>query len=479
MDLGILPMFARDRNGTAYSLRRRLTVAMMIGFIVILAVVSVGLWSYARNAANSTYDLLLDGASIAVLERVSMAPDGVAVDFPPSALEILGLAQEDRVFYRIFNGRGETLTGSPDLPLPENDRQGLRDRFFDVVHGGETVRFIIRGRPVPGPAQPQWINVQIGQTRAARDALQWELFTNGLIGLTALAVIGLIFVRIGINMALRPLSGIEADIRDREPSDLDPLKATPPREVESLINAINAFMRRLGTSKDNAQTFIADVAHQMRTSLSSLRGQIDLAAEQEDPEAARERLHKAADQVARTIRLTNQLLSHAMVIHRADSRVRDRVDLADLVKSALEEIIREETDANIDYEFSKLDGAGPMEIAGDAVALREALRNVLDNARKHGGVGGIVKIELTGRQLNGEPAVVIAVEDDGPGIAPEEYENVVKRFYALGGKGDSGIGLAIVKAVVEGHEGRLTLGRACGGGLRVEMILPEGGGNQA
>lgn len=468
-------MHGTTKGGTAYSLRRRLMVAMMVGFIIILSVVSVGLWGYARNAANSTYDLLLDGASIAVLERISMTPEGVAIDFPPSALEILGLAREDRVFYRIFTGNGQTLTGRSDLPLPRRGGKNPESQFYDADYSGETVRFILRGRQIPGPKAPQWINVQIGQTRAARDEMQRDLFSNGLLGLTALAVIGLIFVRIGINLALRPLSGIEADIRSREPSDLAPLKATPPREVESLIGTINAFMRRLETSKDNAQTFIADVAHQLRTSLSSLRGQLELAAEQKDPKLAAARLEKASDQVGRTIRLTNQLLSHAMVIHRADSQLRDRVDIEALVKTALEEIIRDDVDSRMDYEFH-MDEArvGDMVVAGDAIALREALRNVIDNARKHGASGGLVRIELSDQLVAGNPAIAIAVEDNGPGVAPEEYDNVLKRFYTIGGKGESGIGLAIVKAVVEGHEGTLSLSKASGGGLRVQMVLPVG-----
>lgn len=474
-------MLAKNSRAASYSLRRRLMVAMMAGFIIILGIISIGLWGYARNAANRTYDLLLDGSAIAILERVSMTPDGVNVDFPPSALEILGLAEEDRVFYRIFTGTGETLTGDPALPLPEGYEAGQDGRFFDADYSGEKVRFITRGRHVPGPSQPQWIDVQIGQTRAARDAMQRDLFSKGLLGLTALAFIGLVFVRIGISLAMRPLSGIEADIRGREPSDLAPLRAVPPREVESLINSINAFMRRLETSKDNAQNFIADVAHQMRTSLSSLRGQLELAVEQGDPEAARSRLEKAREQAARTIRLTNQLLSHAMVIHRAESRPRERVDLVALVKSVLEETIRNEIDEAVEFEFSMDDDRGHgMTIAGDAVALREALRNVIDNALKHGKDGAVVRLELRDRELEGAPAIAIAVEDNGPGIAPREYDNVVRRFYTLGGKGDTGIGLAIVKAVIESHDGRLEFKEAAGGGLRVEMILPAGfdGGHQ-
>ena len=465
-------MRGRTERQSPYSLRRRLMVVMTGGFLVVLSLISIGLWSYARNAANETYDLLLKGSAISILERISLSPQGYALDFPPSALEILGLAEDDRVFYRVFDLSGTTITGDPDLPLPPALSPAETPIAFDAAYSGEPVRFVVQGRTLLGQDRPQWVGVQIGQTRSARNALHFNIFSTGLVGLTLLAVVSLVFVRVAISRAMRPLSGIEADIRRREPTDLSPLRAQPPREIESLIGTINDFMRRLDVSKDNAQTFIADVAHQIRTALATLEGHLQLAENKADGASMRLRLDKARDQTGRTINLTNQLLSHAMVIHRADNEVRETIDLKAVIASVLEEVVRSPAAAGAEFAFEQNLPDRQVRLTGDPLAVREALLNLVQNALQHG--GKTISIELSRHRVDGVAHVVLAVEDDGPGIAPSERGQVTDRFYTLGESAGSGIGLAIVKAVVESHDGGLELGEAASGGLRAAMTLPTG-----
>jgi two-component system sensor histidine kinase TctE len=468
---------ASEVRTAPYSLRRRLTIGMTAGFLVILAVLSIGLWSYARNAANQTYDLLLAGSAIAILERVSPTPEGLTIDIPSSALEIVGLAKEDRVFYRIFRLGGQTLTGAPDLPLPSGARTADEPRFFDAPYSGETARFILQGKLIIEPTGPDWILLQLGHTRIARDEMQLDLFSKGVAGLVAIAAIGLFFMRLGINRAMAPLSGIEADIRGREPADMTPLDAQPPREVEGLIGAINDFMLRLVASKEHAQSFIADVAHQMRTSLAALQGQLQMAAEQDDPERMRQRLERASEQATRTIRLTNQLLSHAMVTHRGIDGPVERIELMPLIRAAVEEFLRNPQTGGIDIAVLHDElPAGSATLVADPVALREALRNLLDNAARHGPAESRIDIGMAPTHLDGRPAVRISVDDSGSGIPEEEREKVVERFYSLNrAGGGSGIGLSIVSAVARSHGGRLTLGESRLGGLRVELDMPAEG----
>lgn len=465
---------AAPARAAPYSLRRRLTIGMSAGFLGVLCVLSVGLWSYAVNAANRTYDLLLAGSVIAVLERVVPTPEGIAIDFPPSALEIVGLARDDRVFYRIFARDGETLTGEAGLPLPQGVARVETPAFFDAVHGGERARFVLQGKFLTVPGGPQWVYVQLGHTRLARDALQFDLFSKGMAGLVATAALGLFFVRFGINLAMAPLAGIEGEIRRREPSDMTPLAAVPPREVEGLIGAINDFMARLVTSKEHAQSFIADVAHQMRTSLAALQGQLQLAAEQADPQQRQARLARACDQAARTIRLTNQLLSHAMVTHRGIDAPVERAALLPLIRTAVEEVLRDPATAEIDIAVACDGLAGEQAaVVGDAVALREAIRNLLDNAVRHGPRANRIEIGLSPGRVDGRPALRLSVEDAGPGIPAADRDRVLERFCSLDrATGGSGLGLSIVAAVARSHGGRLTLADSPLGGLRVALDLP-------
>ena len=461
-----------------YSLRRRLMAAMLAGFAVIMTALAIGLWSYARGAADTTFDLLLDGAAIAILDSVTDTPAGLQVDMPNSALEILGLAERDRVFYRVSTTDGKVLTGDADLPDPP--ARGTRGtgvaperQFFDAPHGGEMVRFVRRQQAVPGVSGPVEVVVEVGQTRVARDLVQRDLFVDGMAVLTVLALIGLVFVQFAIHLAMRPLVGIEADIQGRDPANLSPLRALPPREIAGLIAAINGFMRRLGASKDNAETFIADVSHQIRTSLSALRGQLELASETADPATQRARVAKAADQASRTIRLTNQLLAHAMVIHRADTAPREVVDMVDIARGLIEEAGRRTQDAGEpEFEVQVTPESEALVVRGDPVTLREAMRNLVDNALRHAGAAPLVRIALSRGALDGQSALDLRVEDNGPGIPAADRTRARQRFISLGARGGSGLGLAIVEAAVSAHGGRLELDTSPEGGLSARLLLP-------
>lgn len=458
---------------------------MGAGVVAVTAVLTIALWNYAAVAANRTYDLLLKGAAIAVLESVTLGPQGIAIDIPPSALETLGLARDDRVFYRIFrystSGKDtavspQTLTGSNDLPLPGNPdwpevtRNG-GEVFFDAPYSSSMTRFIVRTEALPGLARDQRLAVEIGQTRIARDALWHDMIIRGMAGLSVLAVASLLLLRFGINRAMRPLSGVEAAIRDREPTDFSPLEAETPREIESLIRAINGFMARLSTSRENIQTFIADVAHQMRSALATLDGRLAHALETTDPDELRRRTQRARDQSRQAVELTNQMLSHAMVIHRADSQLSDRVDLVTLVRSSIEDMFRTPHNAAVEIEVEMDPAAnGTFEVHGDALSLREALVNLIGNAIRHAGPTCRIRLTLSSNLRGGR--IRLGVEDDGPGIAVDDLEKVRSRFVSLGGTAGTGLGLAIVEAVARSHGGTLHLARSDLGGLAATLDLP-------
>ena len=471
-------MFATRTPDRPYSLRRRLMAAMLAGFTVIMAALAFGLWNYARDAADTTFDLMLDGAAIAILESVTATPSGIQVDIPNSALEILALVEGDRVFYQVSTADGMVLTGNNDLPAPPGQRSRASlpaaDRqFFDAPHTGEAVRFVRRQLSVPGITGPVEVAVQVGQTRGARNVMQHDLFFRGMATLAVLALIGLICVQSAIHLAMRPLAGIEADIQGRDPANLAPLRAQPPREIAGLIVAINGFMRRLDASKDNAESFIADVAHQIRTSLSALRGQLELASETVDAVTQRTRVAKAAEQASRTIRLTNQLLAHAMVIHRADTAPHEDVDMIDIARGLIEEISRSPDDsAEPEFEVQVAPGTETLMVSGDPVSLREAMRNLVDNALRHAGEAPLVRIALSRGELGGQTALDLRVEDNGPGIAEADRTRARQRFSSLGSRGGSGLGLAIVEASVTAHGGRLDLDVSPEGGLSARLLLP-------
>ncbi len=119
------------RAGAHYSLRRRLMTAMSIGFALLLVIISIFLIGFTRNAANKSYDLLLAGAALSILEKVSYADEEIAIDLPHSALDILSLAPQDRVFYSLTTEDGTLLTGDPKLAEITDSEKSAAPSFSD------------------------------------------------------------------------------------------------------------------------------------------------------------------------------------------------------------------------------------------------------------------------------------------------------------------------------------------------------------
>ncbi|MDP5085512.1 MAG: extracellular solute-binding protein [Yoonia sp.] len=454
----------------SYSLQRRLLSMMAFGFAVLLLIISFLLWNYARGAANRTYDLLLAGAALSVLERVSPGANGPSVDLPSSAMEILALAPDDRVVYRVFSPDTGVITGTSDLPFPADIPLQATPVFFDAAYG-DPFRFVVQGRQMNSPQGRLWVVVQIGQTLDARRAQQMSFFLNGMTGLAGISLIGLGFVWLAIRRALSPLRRIEADLRARAPGDLTPFEGAPPREISGLLEAINSFIARLDRNLRLTEGFIADVAHQTRTSLSALQGHLSLAADSSDLAKMQGRLTRAERQAERTVRLTNQLLANAMVIHRSDRATLKPVALKPVVRDTLAEMLRDSRMRKIVVTFDADHVAdGEDMLIADALSVREALRNLIDNAVRHGPPDNKIDIALDVE----DDALVLKVEDAGPGIAEADRARATERFSSI--KQDtagSGLGLAIVQAVADGHGAKMRLATSRNGGLAVTIAFPR------
>ena len=450
--------------GRSRSIAWRLTLLLTLLLTIAAAGTLAAALSYGQTAATRAFDRLLTGAALQIAERISVEEGETVIDIPLSAFGLLSLASEDRIFYRIIGPGGETLTGDESFPLP--DARGGVDAplLYDTEFSGEAVRAIsmrrfLAERAVRGP-----ITVIVAQTLRARSELAGEIVARAVIGVVIAGGVTLALALLAMHLALSPLRRVERAILARDPKDLTPFSTTTPREVEALVGAINRFMARLDKRVGAMQDFVADAAHQMRTPITALRAQTELAMEEDDPRKLRTLQRRIRDRAIGVSRLTDQLLSHALVTHRADSATLERIDLRRVAVEAEREARRTGGADGIELDLP----SDPVMVTGDAFSLREAARNLITNALAHGKPPVVLRVSLTA-----DNKALIAAHDSGPGMSPGQLQRIGERFARDAANPQSaGLGLAIVAEVAGFHQGAIRTAGDAASGFWVGVELP-------
>jgi signal transduction histidine kinase len=305
-----------------------------------------------------------------------------------------------------------------------------------------------------------------------------QLLKPMLYGLPALALL----LVIAIGFALAPLRQLARDVAERGPARLDPLPLESlPAEVAPLVTRLNSLFADIVRSLENERRFTADAAHELRTPLAALRAQAQVAlASVEDTE----RRHALAQILVGCDRATH-LVVQLLTLARLDSGTPHPMqDVA--LRQVAEEVLAMSAGEAIERHCDLVLNDDDAPVRGDPLLLQVLLRNLVDNALRH---GGATQIEISITQ-EGKHAV-LTVRDNGRGIAAADLERVQQRFYrganaarldtvpGAGARGHnfsgSGLGLSIVKRIVELHQGRLTIATPDSGqGIAVTISLPRG-----
>ncbi|TPW26267.1 sensor histidine kinase [Pararhizobium mangrovi] len=446
------------------SIALRLGLLLTLVLAIAVAAVVFATFRYGRSAADQAFDRLLTGAALQIGERVSVVDGKPVVDVPLSAFELLALARDDRIFYRVIGPHGKTLTGYDDLPLPPTAPAGASPRIYETPYRDTRVRAIALSRDLAERSLSGRVEIIVAHTMLARTALAREIAMPAIAGIALASLAILALTLLAMRYALRPLRRIERAMLARDPRDLTPFHPDAPREVATLVDAINRFMGRLDRRLDTMERFVADAAHQMRTPVTALRAQSELAIEETDPERLRALQGRIRSRAIGISRLMDQLLSHALVTHRVET-----VELAalDLRRVAIE-AEREIRSAGVaQAELLHLDlSEDPVIAAGDAFSLREAAKNLIANALRYGAPPITLRVE------HSKDHASIVVHDEGGGFDLPADE-VGTRFARHENTPESaGLGLAIVREVVESHQGELTVTRPVEGGFAIGILLP-------
>lgn len=340
-------------------------------------------------------------------------------------------------------GQRSALFSNPDPSDAGPVEVGLSELSEDLSHTGELVASVQL-------ADGRWLNLAsaISPPPAlfSLDNLYWYL----LFGVCILLLC--VWAIVQLTAPYRRLEA--AVLRIGENIKAPPIPETGGRELRTVIRALNSMQGRLKDYVEEREHLAAALAHDLRTPLTRMKLRCEV------PNGEQDMALMEAD-VRELENIVRSMLDYAN--ESAGGETMERIELVSLVEALCD-------------QFPQAHFAGEEEarasvvVAGRAVSLRRCLSNLIDNAIRHGG-GATVAVEAHGGQVD------VTVEDEGPGIPPDEIESVMKPFYRLERSrnrqtGGSGLGLAIAERVARGHGGSLRLKNRQAGGLRAILSLP-------
>ena len=327
----------------------------------------------------------------------------------------------------------------------------------------------IRWRVYSAAEAAQGVVVHVAEDHATRERIARRVALGALVPqLIALPVLGFAIWWV-VGRSLRPLRRLADELAHRSPDDVRPLAAgVMPIELASLTERLEELLLRVRDSLDSERRFTSHAAHELRTPVAALRAQAEVALATRDTDVRDRALRHCIEACDRMTRLVTQLMQLA----RADEAGHIAAATPCELRTIAERVLAESAPAAMqDGTSVALVASDPGRVPGDAALLEALVRNLVDNALRHGGSNGEIRVELV-RQ---DRAIRLTVEDGGPGVTPETLERLGRRFYRAADTTatGSGLGLSIVQRIAELHGGSVNFRNGdAGRGLRVEVSIP-------
>ncbi|WP_317202876.1 sensor histidine kinase N-terminal domain-containing protein [Janthinobacterium sp.] len=464
------------------SLRNELLRWLLIPLVMLVALNAVSVYRNALDAADMAYDRSLLASTRALAERVSIVGGKVVADVPYVALDSFETDTLGRIYYKVTGIHGELVSGYDDLPavpanVPRSEAYPALVRFYHANYNGEPIRIAALLQPVYDDSMRGIALIQVGETLDARRGLSNQILFDTLLWQAGMVLAVATLVWFAVRLVLRPLMRLKSALETRTPADLSDVDpALVHREMRPLVTAMNGSMARLQDLIASQRRFIADASHQLRTPLTVLKTQAELAQREfrrgaGDPAALADIVRSIAATTDATVHLANRLLTLARVEHGGVAAGMAPVSLRAVLQQVGLEMALLAVARGIDLS---LDGADDALVHGQALLLHELVANLVDNALRYTADGGSVSLRVA---RDGE-AAILEVEDNGAGIAAAERERVFAPFYRAAAAlernpGGAGLGLAIVRDIAALHGAAVSLADGAGGrGLRVTVSFP-------
>jgi two-component system heavy metal sensor histidine kinase CusS len=391
------------------------------------------------------------------------------------AEELKGLRGGEHSAYwiRMVDSQGRTLAETPGMDrwlppqiFPSAQKSASAVRSLKNYRGGAKLFSLVAVNEDSGG---EAYTLQVAQDRSSDERVERSFAVLFVIvlsgGVFASAFIAIIVTKRG----LWPLREMTRSLGRIGPTNLKE-RMTPadwPRELQPLAVAFDNMLKRLDDSFSRLSQFSADLAHELRTPIANVMGEAQVALTRERTAAEyREIIESTIGECERLSRIVDNLLFVARVDAAREPVARKRFDARTAVEkiTAFYETIAEERRVIISC-------TGEGQIYADPDLFERAMGNLLDNALRFTPENGSIQIALSEHDSDFE----IAVSDTGCGIAPEHLPRVFDRFYraeSSRGSDGAGLGLALVKSIVDLHGGSATIASQVGGGTTVKLTFP-------
>jgi two-component system sensor histidine kinase TctE len=454
-------------------LQRQLLKWLLVPLLALLVLDTVVMYWTSLNFSNLAHDRSLHEIGREIVLHVKPDARGPRLELTPAAEQILLTDPQDRLFFKLSTEAGAVVGGDPALavPPPALSKDG-KPLYYGARLRGEEVRAGAWWAALGDGNAPQLVLVQVAETVNKRNQLAWEILVNAIVPQLLLIFMATGAVYLGVSRGLRPLRRLAHAVSHRSHLDLSPIDTHGvPGEVRPLVEEVNELMTRLGRILDFQTRFVADAAHQLKTPVSGLKAQIEMALREEDPQRVRHSLAQLYVGADRMSRLVLQLLALARNEPAAARTVQlEVIDLRALAMSTSMEWVPHALKTDIDLGFEGPDE--PVMVEGDADRLREMVNNLVDNAIRYSQQGG--RVTVTVERLD-DTQGRLSVSDDGQRIPVAERSRIFERFHRLLGTqmDGSGLGLAIVSEIAALHKARIVLeDDGDGVGNRFSVLFP-------
>jgi len=453
------------------SLRTRLLAAFAYVLVLVIVALEVPLvLNVSRRVDTEVKARAAADAQLVAASAAGEVQDGHVADLR----RLVGQASADsggRVI--VVDRRGRVLADSAGLTGNYGDRPEIRAALAGGISQGRRFSDTL-GESLLYTAVPIVVGTQVGgavRVTQSVDAIDRRVRRDmlGLVGIGLIAlVLGLAFAWFLAGTLARPLQRLAATARRVEAGDLG-ARAEPEgsSENQEVAHAFNDMTDRLEQVLAAQREFVANASHQLRTPLTGLRLRLEAASLKAGPELADE-LDAAEREVERLARLLTALLTLAREGDRPPAR--EAVSVADALERAVERFEERAARSGHVLELECRD-PGLASVSDDDLAI--IVDNLVENALVYSPAGGTVTL----RCERDPESVVVAVDDEGPGLPPGDEERVFGRFArGSGAAPGTGLGLAIVATLARRWGGTARIGNLPGGGARAEVRLPAGAG---